>query len=686
MMSSRILRGESSESAECTAEVSAESTEAPTSGLDSVSEESGAESDELPERSFASRCVVFRSVTRCDIMDAPKSRLRRQAALGPGSAAPASAAEPLVICAGVMMAGQETLKAALRILMPNTKLYSEPEVAEHSNLWDRVMHGEPSQELLLSALQGYGLAIGAPASAFWEDLYAARKSKVILLQRDERRWWDSVYQGRLHGVESAFCSPLMSKVEEFCMPTFARFARVMRCSYTSLIGCLGGDGTLVESVARSSVRAYNNYVRTTVPDEDLLVYDCKLGWGPLCEFLDVPVPAVPFPETVSAIWAPKEIFVDVEGPVAGEMRSALARVGAGVAGVLALLVGIAMSALVSSPAVVVISAVVGLQVFTVGILAIRKAQTVLPAVNLSTQTLRIVGVFLALNVVLVLYGVVKEALVTRDRASIAVLMLLTRGSSAVAAAVMMKMKYGHISFGVPWHQFTAFAVTNELSTWASYEMLKYVSFPVQTMAKSCVILPSMVMGFCMNGTRYSLWEYAQTAAVVVGVGIMQMEHSAGKKSKGVGEGGMLMGISLLVFFFACDAFTSQYQTKLYKRFKCNQYQLMLGGNLAGCVLTLLANAHHGQQLVDDFAATLSGGVAFRALALGALGIMGQMLIYYTIREFGAVVFAWITTARKLVSVVVSIAVFGHGVTATKVSCISVAFAVIANRVREGKKA
>mmetsp|Transcript_37329 Transcript_37329/g.89771 ORF Transcript_37329/g.89771 Transcript_37329/m.89771 type:complete len:687 (-) Transcript_37329:1105-3165(-) len=686
MMSSRTRHVERTESPGCLADVSAESTEAPTSGLESVSEESGAESDELTERTFASRCLIFRSATRCDIMDTPKSRLRRRAASGPGPAAPASAAEPLVICAGVMMAGQETLKQALRILMPDTKLYSEPEVAEHSKLWDRVMHGEPSQELLLTALQGYGLAIGAPASAFWEDLYAARKSKVILLQRDERRWWDCVYKGRQEGVEAAFRSPLMTKVEEFCMPTFARFARVMRCSYTSLIGGLGCDGTLVESVARSSVRAYNNYVKTTVPEDDLLVYDCKLGWGPLCEFLGVPVPAVSFPEAEPAVWAPKEIYVDTEGPVAGEMRSALARVGAGVAGILALLVGIAISTMVSSPAVAVISAVVGFQMLAAVVLAMRKAQTVLPAVNLSTKTLRIVGVFLALNVVLVLYGVVKEALVTRDRASIAVLMLLTRGSSALAAAVMMKMKYGRISFGVPWHQFTAFAVTNELSTWASYEMLKYVSFPVQTMAKSCVILPSMVMGFCMNGTRYSLWEYVQTAAVVIGVGIMQMEHSSGKNSKGGGEGGMLMGVSLLVFFFACDAFTSQYQTKLYKRFKCNQYQLMLGGNLAGCVLTLLANAHHGQQLVDDFCATLSGGVAIRALALGVLGIMGQMLIYYTIREFGAVVFAWITTARKLVSVVVSIVVFGHGVTATKVSCISVAFAVIANRVREGKKA
>lgn len=40
----------------------------------------------------------------------------------------------------------------------------------------------------------------------------------------------------------------------------------------------------------------------------------------------------------------------------------------------------------------------------------------------------------------------------------------------------------------------AFAFTNELSTFAGYEMLKYVSFPVQVMAKSVKMLPNMMMG------------------------------------------------------------------------------------------------------------------------------------------------------------------------------------------------
>ena len=37
-----------------------------------------------------------------------------------------------------------------------------------------------------------------------------------------------------------------------------------------------------------------------IPAERLLVFDVAEGWGPLCEFLDVPVPDAPFPRVNGA--------------------------------------------------------------------------------------------------------------------------------------------------------------------------------------------------------------------------------------------------------------------------------------------------------------------------------------------------------------------------------------------------
>ncbi len=43
--------------------------------------------------------------------------------------------------------------------------------------------------------------------------------------------------------------------------------------------------------------AHSDFVKATIPPEQLLVYEVKDGWGPLCEFLGLPVPDAPFPRT-----------------------------------------------------------------------------------------------------------------------------------------------------------------------------------------------------------------------------------------------------------------------------------------------------------------------------------------------------------------------------------------------------
>ena len=50
----------------------------------------------------------------------------------------------------------------------------------------------------------------------------------------------------------------------------------------------------------ASVAYFNNWVeevKRTVPKEKLLIFSVKEGWGPLCKFLDAPIPDVPFPNT-----------------------------------------------------------------------------------------------------------------------------------------------------------------------------------------------------------------------------------------------------------------------------------------------------------------------------------------------------------------------------------------------------
>ena len=48
------------------------------------------------------------------------------------------------------------------------------------------------------------------------------------------------------------------------------------------------------------------YVKSVVPKEDLLVWNLKDGWEPLCKFLDKPIPEGPIPHD-NKTWDPEWI-------------------------------------------------------------------------------------------------------------------------------------------------------------------------------------------------------------------------------------------------------------------------------------------------------------------------------------------------------------------------------------------
>ena len=125
-------------------------------------------------------------------------------------------------------------------------------------------------------------------------------------------------------------------------------------------------------------------------------------------------------------------------------------------------------------------------------------------VPLALQSLLIAA---ALHVCFISYGILKEKLVTQDHVASAVLVLSSRTMwgapsslgliskrSVTCAALALLLTQHSCRLQAPLWSMSAFAFTNELSTFAGYEMLKYVSFPVQVMAKSVKMLPNMLMG------------------------------------------------------------------------------------------------------------------------------------------------------------------------------------------------
>lgn len=137
-----------------------------------------------------------------------------------------------------------------------------------------------------------------------------------------------------------------------------------------------------------------------------------------------------------------------------------------------------------------------------------------------------------------------------------------RALAIVVAAMMCMWRSGTLSSEVPWLSFTPCALSNTISSWAQYESLSYVSFPLQNLFKSTKIIPVMVMGKVLNKVEYSIVEYGEAVAISLGVLMFTM----GKNSHaGSHRDTSAWGLLLLCTYIIADSFTSQYQSSIYKK-------------------------------------------------------------------------------------------------------------------------
>ena len=191
-----------------------------------------------------------------------------------------------IIGAGFGRTGTLSLKSALEQLGFGN-CYHMLEVVKHPGHiepWRRARAGSlPDWETLFA---DYRAAVDWPACAFWHELHIHDPdAKVILSVRDPDAWYDSVmktiYPTSTRGLESD--DPLQRAFGEWSMAT--------------VWGPTFGDRMDDRAHVIGVYERHNADVIATIPSEQLLVFEARSGWEPLCEFLEVDVPDSPYPRT-----------------------------------------------------------------------------------------------------------------------------------------------------------------------------------------------------------------------------------------------------------------------------------------------------------------------------------------------------------------------------------------------------
>jgi len=108
---------------------------------------------------------------------------------------------------------------------------------------------------------------------------------------------------------------------------------------------------------------------------------------------------------------------------------------------------------------------------------------------------------------------------------------------------------------------------------------------------------------------------------------------------------------------------------------------MLGVNVSAICITTAGLVVTGDfPIVAEF--LRANPIAFRYNIITAItSASGQLCIFYTIKEFGPIVFTIIMTTRQMMSICISALVFGHTISANALLGAAVVFSVIFYQIR-----
>jgi hypothetical protein len=186
-----------------------------------------------------------------------------------------------VVGAGVGRTGTHSLKIALEQLLGGSchhmvEVFAHPEEVP---VWTDAIDGKSIDWDAL--MKGYVAQVDWPGASFWPELSKANPDALVLLStRDPDLWFTSCSNTIFGGLK------MMADGGDAWMGAMLRLFKE-RFS----------DQVEDRDAMVAAYKRHNDAVRAAVPKERLLEWTPSDGWEPICERLNLPVPAEPFPVT-----------------------------------------------------------------------------------------------------------------------------------------------------------------------------------------------------------------------------------------------------------------------------------------------------------------------------------------------------------------------------------------------------
>lgn len=232
---------------------------------------------------------------------------------------------------------------------------------------------------------------------------------------------------------------------------------------------------------------------------------------------------------------------------------------------------------------------------------------------------------------------------------------------------------------IPMKWYALIALSYVVGMSCSNLALKYVNYPTQVLAKSCKVIPVMVMGVLIARKSYPLRTYVVVLLLSVGMSIFMLDKSANSGKAIDSNANSVEGLLLLAFSLAMDGVTNSVQTRMQMQFKPGPTadELMLYMNMYAVGFLAIAAIVWPNWFIDALHFCARHPRIITDILLSCVFMtVGQIFIFWTITSYGTLVNSIITTTRKFFTILISVVRFQHDVTAVQWAGIALVFVAL----------
>ncbi|EOB13673.1 UDP-galactose transporter [Nosema bombycis CQ1] len=191
--------------------------------------------------------------------------------------------------------------------------------------------------------------------------------------------------------------------------------------------------------------------------------------------------------------------------------------------------------------------------------------------------------------------------------------------------------------------------------------LNFLSYPTVIISKCCKLLSIAIMNFLILKKKFDNRKYFSILLTTVSVLCFSM---SGKSNNFT-----FKGIFFLILNLSLDGLLNVTQDNVFKKFNVSSGNVMFYNNLIRLIMSLILmiltkDINYSYEFIR-----LNPEILKDLIFSSLLNVLGQLVIYSMLEKHGSLVLTTVNISRNMLSIILSLVLFGHGIGITQCICI-----------------